>query len=381
MGTMIARGWIDTHEVRRALFAAAESNGQNKKYGIGHFNDTFRDGIKFGLQAPHPDLPDNKPPLHAAAAPPPGGNAKSICAEALMAMQFQPIKYVVPGVIVEGLALLAGKPKLGKSWLLLHAAIAVARNGFTLGDIHCSEGDVLYCALEDNWRRLQSRMTKLLGLQPAPKRLTFICEMPRLADGGLTVIQDWIKEAPHPRLVIIDTLAMVRTPKKRDESSYDADYGAVKELRDLANKHGIAIVLVHHLRKAEADDAFDTVSGTLGLTGAPDTILVLRRDGSGNIVLHGRGRDLLEIEKALAFDRESCVWRIVGEASEVQKTNERTKILLAIDEASEPLGPRDVAAATGMREVNVRRLLTRMTKDGAIEKVAYGKYCRPKKAA
>ena len=77
---------------------------------------------------------------------------------------FEPIKYVVPGVIVEGLTLFAGKPKIGKSWLLLHAAIAVARGGFTLGDIHCDEGDVLYCALEDNLRRLKSRMAKLLGL-------------------------------------------------------------------------------------------------------------------------------------------------------------------------------------------------------------------------
>src|SRR5215472_5226857 len=134
-----------------------------------------------------------------------------ISAEALSTMTFEPIKYVVPGVIVEGLTLLASKPKLGKSWLLLHIAIAVARGGYTLGNIHCIEGDVLYCALEDNLRRLQSRMTKLLGIsQPWPRRLSFQCEMPRLGEGGLELIRQWIQTVAHPRLVIIDTLAMVR---------------------------------------------------------------------------------------------------------------------------------------------------------------------------
>src|SRR2546430_3880493 len=111
---------------------------------------------------------------------------QAACAEGLQAMTFAPIKYVVPGIIVEGLTLFAGKPKIGKSWLLLHAAIAVARGGFTLGDVHCQEGDVLYCALEDNKRRLQSRMTKLLGTSTTwPPRLCFACEMPRLTEGGL----------------------------------------------------------------------------------------------------------------------------------------------------------------------------------------------------
>ena len=98
---------------------------------------------------------------------------KSLSAKELNAMRFEPIKYVVPGIIVEGLTLLAAKPKMGKSWMMLHASVAVARGGFTLGDIHCIEGDALYCALEDNLRRLQSRMTKLLGTEEWPARLFF----------------------------------------------------------------------------------------------------------------------------------------------------------------------------------------------------------------
>ena len=169
---------------------------------------------------------------------PSGGkdNAKdnTFNAQRLNQMTFAPIKYVVHGYIVEGLTLFAGKPKIGKSWLLLHAAFAVAEGGLTLGNAQCEQGDVLYCALEDNQRRLQSRMTKLFGTQGWPARLNFTCEMPRLTEGGLDFIKSWIESAAGPRLVIIDTLAMVRMPNRKDTSTYDADYAAVKDLRDVA---------------------------------------------------------------------------------------------------------------------------------------------------
>jgi len=300
------------------------------------------------------------------------------CAEDLRTMTFNPIKYVVPGILVEGLTVLAGKPKIGKSWLLLHAAIAVARGGFTLGDIHCIEGDVLYCALEDNARRMQSRMTKLLGIsQPWPKRLTLCYDLPRLGEGGAEAIRDWISSVPNPRMVAIDTLAMIRALKKVDESNYQSDYLALLDLRALANEFGIALPVSHHLRKAEADDPFDTISGTLGLTGAVDSMLVLKRSVGGNYVLHGKGRDLIEIEKALTFDREACLWRIAGDAGPVRQSAERTLILDAIAEAAQPIGPKDIATATRMKEGNVRFLLFKLVKEGAVEKASYGKYQLP----
>jgi AAA domain/Primase C terminal 2 (PriCT-2) len=178
-------------------------------------------------------------------------------AKDLNSMQFDSIKYVLPGFIAEGLTLFAGKPKIGKSWLLMHVAHAVAEGGYTLGGIACAGGDVLYAALEDNKRRLPRRMNKLFGTDAWPGNLHFTCEMPRLADGGIDHIKKWIEGAQRPRLVIIDTLAMVRMPNRKDQNSYDADYTAVKDLRDLAAEHGIAIILVHHLRKADADDPFD----------------------------------------------------------------------------------------------------------------------------
>jgi hypothetical protein len=298
--------------------------------------------------------------------------------EALKTMTFAPIKYVVPGVIVEGLTILAGKPKIGKSWLMLHAAIAVACGGFTLGNIHCIEGDVLYCALEDNQRRLQSRMTKLLGIVPDwPQRMHYLClgQLPRLNAGGSDKLKAWINSVANPRLIVIDTFVTVRAPKKNNQPNFDADYDSGKELQKLANEHGIAVVIVHHLRKADADDAFDTVNATLGLTAVVDTVLVLKRDASGGFVLYGRGRDLSEIEKGMVFNADACTWHIAGDAADIRRTKERTTVLQAIEEAEgKPVGPNEIAAATGMKAGNIRRLLGKLVKQGVIEKASYGKY-------
>jgi RecA-family ATPase len=296
-------------------------------------------------------------------------------AQELGTMTFPPIKWVLPEILCEGLTLLASKPKIGKSWLLLHAAIAIATGGFTLGELHCIQGDVLYCALEDGKRRLRSRMDKLgLGW---PERLTFRCQLPKLNMGGLDVIRTWIMAHPQARLIIIDILAMVRESRKHEDTTYDADYQAVLELRNLAIEFGIAVVVVHHLRKAEADDAFDTVSGTLGLTGAPDSVLIIKRDATGKCVLHGKGRDLVEIEKAITFERASCMWRIEGDATEIRHSTERQVVLNAIEEAGAPVGPNDIARETGMKAVNIRFLLGKLVKEGVIEKAkTYGKYQR-----
>jgi RecA-family ATPase len=288
-------------------------------------------------------------------------------------MQFEPVKSVVPDIFVEGLTLFCGKPKVGKSWLLLHAAHAVASNGFTLGNTHCIEGDVLYCSLEDNKLRLKNRMRKLFGTQPRSARLKFKIKMRRLAEGGLDMLREWIKNTPDPRFIIIDTLAMVRMPNRKDQSTYDADYAAVIELRSLAHESRVAIVVVHHVRKMDADDPFDTVSGTLGLTGCPDSIVLLKRDSTGTTLLV-RGRDLEESEKAITFNRDNCTWRIEGDASEIRRSAQQQAILDALREIGEPQTPRQIAAGTGLKDGNVRFLLHKMMADGTLHKPVRGKY-------
>lgn len=293
----------------------------------------------------------------------------------LMDTQFDPIKYVVPGYVAEGLTLLAGRPKLGKSWMALDMAVAVATGGKALGSVECEQADVLYLALEDNARRLKSRLSVLMpgfkSQRPDLSRLHTATQAPKLGQGLIEAIEEFRQKTPDLRLLIIDTHAMVRPPKRGNQDSYSADYEAISPLQQFAGEHHIACVVVTHVRKAEAEDPLETVSGTNGLTGAADSTLILDRDSSG-AKLYGRGRDVEEIEKALRFD--SGRWSVLGDADEVQRSAERRKIIDAVAQADMPLKPEEIARATGMKTPNVSRLLGKMVTAGEIDKAAYGTY-------
>jgi hypothetical protein len=305
------------------------------------------------------------------------GGARSILirtAAALRTKIFDPIKFIVPGFIVEGCTILAGRPKLGKSWFMLDAGLAVARGEQCLG-AQCDEGDVLYLAMEDNERRLQSRMTKLMGYgREWPARFHYATEWPRANAGGLDKIREWIAAAGKPRLVVVDVLAMFRSPRDPKQSPYESDYEAVQALQRIASDTGVAIVIVHHLRKSAAEvDPFEKVSGTLGLSGGVDTVLILDRNADG-ATIYGRGRDIEEIEKAVEFVRETCRWRVLGAAADVRRSDERNAILGALAETTEPLSPREVADLTGHSYDAVRQTLIRMAKAGEVKKTKRGQY-------
>ena len=295
-------------------------------------------------------------------------------------MVFPEIRWIVPMYLPEGCTILAGRPKLGKSWLALDIALAVARGSYCLGDIECPKGDVLYLALEDNQRRLKSRIDKVSPPRCDnrwPHELEYATEWPRCDDGGLEAIRAWVESKENPRLVIVDVLAQFRSGRGGQESLYEADYRAVKGLQELASEYNIAVVVIHHVRKGMGDtDPFERVSGTLGLTGAADTTMILDRDGNG-CTLYARGRDLEEYERACTFDRTTCRWTVQGEASEVRRTDERSQILAVLEDADEPMSPQEIAIMADMKRNNVDRLLGKMAKDGEVLKAKRGRYVHP----
>ncbi|MCH8811341.1 MAG: AAA family ATPase, partial [Gemmatimonadetes bacterium] len=147
----------------------------------------------------------------------------------------------------------------------------------------------------------------------------------------MKAIDAWIESRAGAKLVIVDTLAIVRPQGKVADSTHTSDYSALRGLHQIASNTGIAIMIVHHLRKAEADDALDTVSGSTGLTGAADTTLILtRREGDGGCILYGRGRDLEEFETGLEFDAMACRWRDLGDPAEAFASDTRQAIFAAI---------------------------------------------------
>lgn len=299
----------------------------------------------------------------------------TVTARALMAMNFPEPKWVVPGILPEGTTILAGKPKMGKSWLALEVAVAVASGGVALGKERVEQGSVLYLALEDNLRRLQSRLTKLLRGGVAPNKLELITEWPRLDDGGLAVLETWLTSHPDARLLILDTLEKVRG-KRAGKNPYGEDYQAVEPLLSLAARRNVAVLIVHHLRKQGAEDPLDEVSGSTGLTGGVDGVLVLKRErGRADAYLHVTGRDIEdEQELALNWDKDTATWTIAGEAEEYRMSRERQEIVDCLHSIGGPAAPKEVSDALGKDHNSVKQLMWKMDKDAdGIRNIGGGK--------
>lgn len=298
-----------------------------------------------------------------------------ISADALDRIDFPPVRYVVPGVIAQGLTILGGAPKRGKSWACLDMALAVAAGGVALGSIDVEQGDVLYLALEDNQRRLQGRMRQLMGPEASmPPRLQLATECPSLDKGGAAAIEAWCQEAPNPRLIIVDVLSKVRPERREKDGLYDGDYKAIEPLKRIADQFEIAVIVVHHTSKrGDAADPFDTLSGTTGLSGAADTVLILQHTTDGP-KLYGRGRDIEEFEKAMRFDQDTGRWAILGDAAEVHKSQERKIILDHLLAAKNLLSAQDIANALDKHVNTVSKMLSRLLQSGDICKERRGRY-------
>jgi hypothetical protein len=265
--------------------------------------------------------------------------------------------------------------------MALDWVLAIVHGGCAFGSIQCDAGDCLYMALEDSPRRLQRRINQLLpNTDKWSSRLTLSHRMSRLDAGGLDEIRAWAKSVPTPRLVVIDTFARVRPARNKNEAPYDSDYRAMSMLQALATELGIAILVIHHQRKLDSEDPLDTASGTTGLTGGGDSVLVIASDGQG-ITLHGRGRDLEDIEVAMSFDKTTGRWSVMGNAQEVRRSESRSAILDVLLKATEKsMTPTEIAILTGLDSNAVHAQLHRMMRSGEVLSRSRGHYAHPDRA-
>jgi len=299
----------------------------------------------------------------------------------LLAWDLPPVRWAVPEILPEGLTLLAGKPKLGKSWLALSLALSIASGGVALGKQPVAQGEVLYLALEENARRLQARARQLLAsMTEVPAGLDFALGWPRLAEGGLTHLEEYLKTHPNTRLVVIDTWAKVapRTDTRRC-TQYEGDYDALTPLKQLADTYHVSILAVHHLRKTGAADVLDEITDSTGMTGAVDGTLILKRErGQMDATLFVTGRDVeREQELALRFEAETAQWRLLGSAEEVGRTRARQEILALLREQAaheeEGMRPREIAMALEKNYHTTRALLGKMVESGEVTRLG-GRY-------
>ncbi|WP_020657270.1 AAA family ATPase [Amycolatopsis benzoatilytica] len=314
----------------------------------------------------------------AAVPTPPARRTRWTDAE-LMREEFPPVKWAVPGLLAEGVNLLAGAPKLGKSWMSLGLAASIANGEPALGSIAVERGPVLYCALEDTGRRLQRRRRQQIaaGGRPSPL-LTLETSCPTMNAGGDEVLREWLEENPTARLVIIDTLQKMRGPVLPGASAYASDYAAGTRFKEIADHYGVPFLLIHHVRKQDADDWQNLVSGTAGLTGAMDATLVLERArGQADGVLHVTGRDVEETDYAMTFDADAGAWtKLDGPAADHLVADTRADILRVLREHG-PLKPARIAEALDASPDNIRKTCSRMADAGQLHKTPGGTYSAP----
>ena len=252
---------------------------------------------------------------------------QTIDADTLQSTAYEPASFVVDDLLPQGLHLLAGTPKIGKSWLALWLCLCAAQ-GKPLWTFATRPCEVLYLCLEDSFQRIQSRLFDLT--EDAPPTLHFAVMSQQLHNGLVEQIEQFLKEHPQTRLIVIDTLQRIRTAGN-DANPYASDYRDIGVLKALADKHRIAILLVHHLRKELADDVFSRISGTTAISGAVDSSFTLVEDkrGSGKAKLSCIGRDIEYRELTLERNAEN-VWELVSDSrTQPELLGDRIVILLS----------------------------------------------------
>lgn len=312
-----------------------------------------------------------------------------ITAAQLDGMTFAPLVEHVPHLITEGFGILGGPPKVGKSWLTAGLALAVAQGGTALGGIHLRHPrDVLLMALEDGKRRLQSRMQRLNHGQPLPARLHLLTD---IAPGtAAATISEWLEihqDDEHKPLIILDTLGKARPQRRPGEDAYIADYLLGSHIKRTVDAvPGAALVAVTHTRKMASEDFLEAISGTQGIAGSADYVMVLRRKRkSDEGILAVTGRDVVENEYAVKVD--DGIWSLDGmdildAAATVTSRSERDQNRLgdrSLDamrfvNSREATTPADLAEHLKIDGRVAGNLLARLTDGGYITKPRRGTY-------
>lgn len=274
--------------------------------------------------------------------------------EELLLKEFDPLRCFVEGILAEGLTLLAGKPKKGKSYLALDMllSIAVGRQAFQQFDTE--KAKVLYVSLEDGERRIQRRLRQIQPNIATVKGLDYLYTFPRLGNGALEAIDHY---ANTYNVIVIDTIGRI-LPKQTDAHKSLSEYQELTDvlgpIQTLAIGRGFAVVFVDHLRKASAEDAGDTIMGSQGKFGAADHALIYTRKGEEkDAVLEVISRDL-EQEKFVLTMKDGHL-EFLGKGESFETDSEQNRIIKILEEERRPLSLAEIMKAMGLGEQHYKR--------------------------
>ena len=225
---------------------------------------------------------------------------------------------IIDGLLYAGAYILAGAPKIGKSFLVAQIAYHVS-TGKSLWDYEVHPGTVLYLALEDDFQRIQSRMFMMYGVNDTD-RLHFATAAGKIGNGLDEQLENFVREYPDTRLIIIDTMQKIREVGG-EAYSYASDYEIIGRLKQFADKHCICVLTVHHTRKQPAGDSFEMISGTTGLLGCADGSLLMQKKKRTALeaTIDVVGRDQQDQILYLKKDPETQIWELERMENELHK--------------------------------------------------------------
>ena len=286
-----------------------------------------------------------------------------------------PINWAIENILPEGMCIIAALPKIGKSWLALQISLAV-ENALEVLGFKVKQGRTLYCAYEDNRKRIKRRF-KTTGVKPEDKRPNFIFKSSALTEGLEEQIEDWIKETPDARLVVIDTYyhALPKNLKRSNKERYEIDSQNLSGLQRIALDYNITILIVHHTTKGKHDDTFNEISGSVGMQSIADTLWVISSDRKAkkDSILEITGRDIESDSFQIGLD-VNCKWLNKGRPGENKETEDQKLIIKIIKELDQGPGvyPREVVAhlkLTDKTEIgNLKKRMKRMLDNNELMK-------------
>ena len=266
-----------------------------------------------------------------------------------------------------GLTMLVARPKAGKSWFTLQAAIQVAGGPEIEGVTALDHGPVLYGAFEEPESRTMARLRKLAPDGTWSEKLHFVYDVMPLMGGGAEQLAA-LMEQLQPRLVVLDTLtALIKGGSKRESDVFRSQYAEVSRLRKLAEEFKTAVIVVHHQRKAISDSGIEAIAGTGGIAAAIDCLWSMKRKPEGEAALEVIGREAEEKTFAMRFDQEPFGWRVLGDDVAQLLNAERRQILELLREDG-GLTSAQIAAELAKSRPSIRMLLKRMREDDQVRK-------------
>lgn len=389
VGQLVAGGQLTEAEALTALEESADACGLGQVESQKTIESGFRAGLLEPRTAPVQAEPVGESEQKAGKTAAKEARAQECKAgifngAALLEMDLPEVRWAVPGLLPQGLAILAGGPKLGKSWLIYSICAGIGAGCNILGQFQTPQARSLYLALEDGQRRLQDRLKALCNTDPAIKaglsNVDFQITWPRFDDeGGLEKLEEYIKEnVPGGlKLVVVDTLAKVMPKgKSKGLNAYENDSLIMGRIKSMADRHGVCVLIVTHLSKLRTSkDPFDSITGSMGQFGTADTAMLLtRKRGAPTATLQTTGRDIEGNSYALSWSNPG--WTCAGLANEEELglSAERLAILNVFRAHTEPISSGMVARETGKTVSNTSKLIKKLVEEGFLFSSGYGLY-------